>query len=213
MLGRQRLGAGRPQGGGGLDADGIGKADLGDAVAKVGVVAVACVGQYNFGFDPGGAGGAELVQRDLGLGLEDDIIRHACLSSPVRVIGPLMRQIQAIGDGQAGVIIGGRQAHGNLAVVLFAELPAVLPRHADRVPAFLRHAGVVDDQRADRATLLDDGQDARAHRRQHGVVRPIGFCHEVMERLMRRPHPRRLHARGHRLDTFAVAGQQQTRAI
>jgi hypothetical protein len=30
------------------------------------------------------------------------------------------------------------------------------------VPAFLWHAGVVDDERADRATLLDDGQDARA---------------------------------------------------
>jgi hypothetical protein len=34
----------------------------------------------------------------------------------------------------------------------------------------------------------------------------LGFCHEVMERLMRCLHPRRLHARSHRLDTLAVAG-------
>jgi hypothetical protein len=56
-------------------------------------------------------------------------------------------------------------------------------------------------------------QDARAYRRQHSVVRPVGFCHEVMERLMCRLHPRRLNARSHRPDTLAVAGQQQTRAI
>ena len=61
-----------------------------------------------------------------------------------------MRQIQAIGDRQAGVIVGDRQADRNLAVVLLAELTAVLPRHADRVVALLRNAGVVDDPGADR---------------------------------------------------------------
>ena len=45
LSGRQRLVAGRPQDGGGLDANGIRQADFGDAIAKVGVVAVACVGQ------------------------------------------------------------------------------------------------------------------------------------------------------------------------
>ena len=57
-----------------------------------------------------------------------------------------MRQIQAISDRQTGMIIGGRQAHRDLAVVLFAELSTVMPRHTDRVLAFLRHAGVIDNQ-------------------------------------------------------------------
>ena len=111
------------------------------------------------------------------------------------------------------MIVGGRQAHGDLTVVLLAELPAVLPRHTDGVPAFLRHAGVVDDQRADRVMPPEDGQDMGAHGREHGIVGPLGLRHEMMQRLVRRPHTPRLHARGQRLDAFALAGQQQPRAI
>ena len=47
---------------------------------------------------PGRKRGTKLVKCDLWLGLEDDIVRHACLSAPVGVISPLMRQIPAIGD-------------------------------------------------------------------------------------------------------------------
>ena len=169
--------------------------------------------QHDLGLDPGRKGGTKLVQRDLRLGLEDDIVGHARLGAPVGVISPLMRQIQAIGDRQAGVIVGRRQAHRDLAVVLLAELATILPRHADRVLAFLRHAGVIDDQGPDRAALLDDGQHAGAHRRKHRVIGPIGLRHEVMQRLVRCLHAARLHARGHRLDAFAIAGQQQSRAI
>ncbi len=169
--------------------------------------------QHDLGFDPGREGGTELVECDLRLGLEDDIVRHARLGAPVRVISPLMRQIQAIGDRQAGVIVGSRQAHRDLAIVLLAELPAILPRHADRVLALLRDAGVVDDQRPDRAAPLDDGQDTGAHRREAPLIGPFGLRHEVMQRLMRRLHAPRLHARRHRLDALAIARQQQSRAI
>ena len=68
----QRFRPGRPQAGSGLDADGIGNADRGYAVAEVGVVAVPRVGQHDRGVDPGRAGGTQLVQRDLRLGLESD---------------------------------------------------------------------------------------------------------------------------------------------
>jgi hypothetical protein len=81
------------------------------------------------------------------------------------------------------------------------------------VLALLRHAGVVDDQGPDRAAPLDDGQDAGAHRRENGLIGPIGLCHEVMQRLMRGSHPPGLDARGHRLDAFALARQQQPGAI
>src|SRR6202035_3212202 len=63
-LWRQRLHAGRPQAGGGLDADDIGKTGLGDAVTQLGVVAVSCVGQGNFGFNTGGESDTKLVKRD-----------------------------------------------------------------------------------------------------------------------------------------------------
>ncbi len=42
-------------------------------------------------------GGTKLVERDLRLGLEDDIVGQSCLGAPVRVVNPFMRQIQAIG--------------------------------------------------------------------------------------------------------------------
>jgi hypothetical protein len=124
-----------------------------------------------------------------------------------------MQQIQAVGDRQAGVIVGSRQAHCHLAVVLFAELTAVLPRHADRVFAFFRHAGVIDDQCPDRAAPLDDGQNTGTHRRKYRVIGPIGLRHEVMQRLVGGLHPSRLDARGHWLDAFAIAREQQSRTI
>jgi hypothetical protein len=74
--------------------------------------------QRHLGVDPGRQGGTEMIECYLRLGLEDDIVRHARLAAPDRVISPLMRQIQAIGDWQAGVIVGRRQAHRDLAVGL-----------------------------------------------------------------------------------------------
>src|ERR1700733_1224472 len=91
LFGRQGFAAGRPQGGGGLDADGVGQPDLGDAGAEVRFVAIARVGQYERGIDPGGDGLTQLIQSDLRLGLEDDIVRNACLRSSGRSVTPFMR--------------------------------------------------------------------------------------------------------------------------
>ncbi len=52
-------------------------------------------------------------------------------------------------------MIGDRQRHRDLAIVLLAELAAILPRHADRMPALLGKAGVVDDPGLDRPVPLD----------------------------------------------------------
>jgi hypothetical protein len=87
----QRFHPGRPQAGGGLDADDLGKADLHYAVREVGIVAVSGVGQRDLGFDPRCKGGTKLVKRDLRVGLEDDIVGHACGDVPVGVISPLVR--------------------------------------------------------------------------------------------------------------------------
>ena len=45
------------------------------------------------------------------------------------------------------------------------------------------HAGVVDDQRPDRAAPLDDGQDTGAHHREHCVVGPQRFRHHAVKRM------------------------------
>jgi hypothetical protein len=93
-----RLHAGRPQAGRRLDADGIGKADLGDTVAEISIVAISRVGQHDIGFDTGRTGGAKLIKCDLRLGLEDDVVGHTRFGAPGRIVNPFMRQIQAISD-------------------------------------------------------------------------------------------------------------------
>src|SRR3954454_18791741 len=64
---------------------------------------------------------------------------------------PLLRQVKIEGNRQAAPVIGQGQRHGDLAVILLAQLAAVLARHADRVGSFLGKAGVVEDPGGDRA--------------------------------------------------------------
>jgi len=161
----------------------------------------------------GGNSGTQLIKRDLWLGLEGNIVRHACLSAAVCVISPLMREIETIGNRQAGVIIGDRQADSDLAVILFAKLSTVLPCHTNRMLALFGYAGVVDDQRPDRAVPLYDGQHVGAHCGEHHVIRPVGLRYEMMQRLMRSLHASRLHTRSDRLDALAITGQQQSRTV
>src|SRR3954471_1702006 len=87
----------------------------------------------------------DLIERDLRLGLEGDLRGHARRLAPCWIISPLLRQGQTVSDGQAGRVVGERERHGHWAVVLFAELAAILARHPDRVPALLGEAGIVDD--------------------------------------------------------------------
>ena len=112
------------------------------------------------------------------------------------------------------MLIGERNAHRHLAVVLFAQLPAVLARDTDRVRPLLRKAGVIDQQRlrlsGARRDLL---QHIVAHRRQHRVVGPRRIGHEMMQALMLGTHPRRRQMRRHRLDTLPLHRQQQPRAV
>lgn len=44
------------------------------------------------------------------------------------------------------MMVRDRQRNGNLAIVLLAELTAILPRHANRVLTLLRKVCVVDDK-------------------------------------------------------------------
>src|SRR3954451_21589142 len=79
-----------------------------------------------------GKRGSAQRQRDLGLGLETDLVRNSYLAPTFLIARPHLRQIQPIGHRQARIVIGDRQRHRDLTVVLLAKLAAILSRYPDR---------------------------------------------------------------------------------
>ena len=110
-------------------------------------------------------------------------------------------------------MMGDRQRDGHLAIVLLAELPAILPRHPDRMGALLGKPCVVDDQGLDRPAPLHRRHDQIAHLRQNPLVRPRRLTDEVQERLMLRRNFSRRGDRRHRLDALALPRHQQPETI
>jgi hypothetical protein len=123
-----------------------------------------------------------------------------------RIVGPRLGQVELPGDRQAGVVVGDRQADRDLTIVLLAELPAILTRHADGPRALLRDAAVVGDPGVDSTVLFDRWQHLAPNRGQRRVVRPVRLGDQMVHRLMRRLHPLRLQPGRHRFDAFALAG-------
>src|SRR5260370_17313720 len=80
-----------------------------------------------------------------------------------------------------------RQADRDLAIVLFAQLTAILPCHADRVAALLGKPGVVDDPRLDRLVTGDRWQDTFPHTAQHPFIGPPRPGHKVRHPPVLRP--------------------------
>jgi hypothetical protein len=111
------------------------------------------------------------------------------------------------------MVIGDRQRHHRLAIVLLAQLAAILPRHADRMAAFLREPSVINDPRLDRAVRLNGRQRDLPHFAQHGLIGPGSLGHEMQQRLMLRRGSRRSGQRGHGLDTLPLARQYQSGAV
>ncbi len=68
------------------------------------------------------------------------------------------------------MVIGNRQRHRYLAIVLLAELATILPRDADRVLSLLGEARIIDDPRLDRPVPRDLRQNQFAYLCQHHLV-------------------------------------------
>src|SRR5215217_6359518 len=102
-------------------------------------------------------------------------------------------------------MIGQRQADRDLAIVLLAELAAILTRHPDRVTAFLRKAGVVDDPGLDRAAAFDDRQGQLLYPAEHPLVRPRRVGDEMQQRPVLGRDPGRRRYRCDRLDALTPA--------
>ena len=209
----QRLRAGRPHRGARQYAGSITQSQGADLLAQARVVAIARIQQHHAARNTSRASRAYLRERDLRLGLEADLLGNARLVPAGGVLRPGFRQIQPITHRQARIVIGDRQRYRGLAIVLLAELAAILPRHAHRVPALLRKAGIVDDPRLDRAVPLDLRQRPLAHLGQNLLVRPGRLPDKMQKRLMLRRRPLGRRDRRHRLHTLALARHHQPDAI
>jgi ABC-type uncharacterized transport system ATPase subunit len=73
---------------------------------------------------------AQLLKRDFRLGLELYHFGNPHFAPALAILSPVLRQIKLIGHRQARMMIGQRQRYCDLAIVLLAKLPAILPRHA-----------------------------------------------------------------------------------
>jgi hypothetical protein len=189
------------------------KAQRADTLAERGCRAIDLIGQDDAGRHPRGVRGADLLQGECWFALEDDVEGNANLAPALLINRPRLGQVEPRGEGQAGGLIGDRQADQDLAVVDLAHLTAILPCHADRVLALLGHAAFVDDPEAQRPVRLHRWQDLRAHRRQHRLVAPRPLGHEVQQRLVHRAGARRGKPGGHRLHALAPLRQQQAGAV
>src|SRR3954470_17421800 len=119
----------------------------------------------------------------------------------------------AVGDENHDESLVRAIAGRELAVVLLAELAAILARHPDRVPALLGEAGIVDDPGLDGPSTLEGGQDQVAHLGEHGRIRPRRLTNEMQERLVLGGNPGRGRDRSYRLDALARGRHKQTRAV
>ena len=114
--------------------------------------------------------------------------------------------------GQAAPGAGQRQADGHLAVVLVAQLAAVLAGHPHRVLSFLRETCVVHDAVAP-VLQPEHRLYPIAHGTQHRAVRPLRLGNEVVQRLMARAHVQRIQSGRHGLDALARQRQHQAGAV
>jgi hypothetical protein len=136
-----------------MDSSPISSPYVSRGLAELAVVAVSRIGEDR---GPGNAigdcplklfGGAERF------GAEDDFVRSPGLPTALRVLAPGFRQVELVGNRKAGGVGAGREADGHQAVVLFADLSAVLPGEADGVFAFFRKTSIV-------GCLVGDGMAA-----------------------------------------------------
>src|SRR6516164_9762589 len=90
------------------DSNHIAEPQFAYAGAQLGVGTVARIVQHDTARYAGRTSSAQLVERNLRLGLEFDLLGNTRLLAALDILGPFLRQIQPIGDRQAGMFIGNR---------------------------------------------------------------------------------------------------------
>src|ERR1700683_824682 len=198
-----------PDRGGGQHTDRVRQSKFRDPSSKFAVVAIRRISQRHTRRHVGDQSLAHLLQGDLGLGLEPNVIGYTGDSPANRVVGPVLWQIQSVGNRQAALMGGHRQAYRHLAVVLLAQLATILPGYTNRVAALLRKASIINDPGLDRFVPGDRWQYPLTHTAQHRLIRPRRLRHKMQQRLVLRRGPLRRSHRRQWFDAFAPLGRQQ----
>ncbi len=175
-------------------------------------VAIPRIRQHNAVGNSRGFSRADLLQRELGLGLKLQLLWHTGFFSPPPILSPRLRQIQPQVHRHTATFAGQRQTHRHLTIVLLAQLPAILACYAHRMDSFFRKSGVVHDpiKTALRSKL---GRDPIAHTLKNRFVRPLRLRHQVMQRLMFRAHMQRIGMRRQRFHALAFKRQHQPSTV
>jgi hypothetical protein len=115
-------------------------------------------------------------------------------------------------DARAAELAREMNADRDLAIIDASERTRVLTRNADRVFAFLREPGVVDDERFDTGQLAID---LRRYSRKHFRVGPRRETDRLLQSLTHRFDLGRVvdEPRRHRLHALALAIEQQARHV
>jgi hypothetical protein len=155
----------------------------------------------------------DLVESYFWLGLELNRIRHSGLLSPLAVFDPRLRQVQTIRYRHTRLLRGHRNADRDSAVILLADLAAILPGHSYRLAPFLRKPSVIYHPCDHRFTAQHCGKHKIQAAIQHRFVAPRDVCDQVMTRLVHPTHVVCCKACGHGFDALPFAGQQQAGAV
>jgi hypothetical protein len=145
---------------------------LAHTLAKLAVIAAARIGEYYSFGRPRLGQSAQLLQSDLGFGLESNL-RWNSRPSPAFVIRePFFGQIEPIGHRQAGMEGGYGDGHGALAVVVFPQLAPILSGHPYGVLTLLGKSGIIDDPCQNRSLILHLLQSINSNCPHHRVITP-----------------------------------------
>jgi hypothetical protein len=94
------------------------------------------------------------------------------------IVGPDFRQVQAEAERRTAAAIRAVQAHGDLAIRLFAQRSAVLTLYADRVLTLFRETGIIQDPNFRRGKRR---LDALGHRLPNRLPRPRALAEKLLQ--------------------------------
>jgi hypothetical protein len=128
------------------NADGIAQPALRQTGPELRHLAIFGIGGHTAEHRPSEPNSVDFLQGDAPLRLELDGQRNAGAQATVHIPRPGLRQERAQPDTDRHLAAGQGERDQDLTVSLFAKLPAILVRHADRLAPLFDQGRVVDRQ-------------------------------------------------------------------
>jgi hypothetical protein len=128
------------------NAEGIAQPALRQTGPELRHLAIFGVGGHTAEHRPGSPDAVDFLQGDAPLRLELDGQWNAGAQATVHIPRPAFRQERAQSDTDRHLAAGQGERDQDLTVSLFAKLPAILVRHADRLAPLFDQGRVVDRQ-------------------------------------------------------------------